>query len=103
MQAEHCSRGDSDAPFETSNYKITTTPAREWKITMQRDKQLADMRHGRRLPDVKKLLRSDEATKAGLCLAEVVALVLYTGPMVSRARTPAVARPRWPAHIALLE
>ena len=56
---------------------------------MKRDAQLADMRHGRRLPDVEELLRSDTAAKADLKLVEVVVLVLYTGPMVrEHARTP---------------
>ena len=49
---------------------------------MKRDAQLADMRHGRRLPDVEELLLSDTAAKADLKLVEVVVLVLYTGPMV---------------------
>jgi hypothetical protein len=82
IESEHCHQNDSKIPFHTSNYGITTTPAQEWEITMKRDAQLADMRHGRRLPDVEELLRSDTAAKADLKLVEVVVLVLYTGPMV---------------------
>jgi hypothetical protein len=82
LESEHCHQPDSDVSFETSNYKITTTPAKEWKITMERDAQLADMQHSRRLPDIHELLQSEPATNAGLILAEVIVLVLYTGPMV---------------------
>jgi hypothetical protein len=82
IESEHCRQTDSKITFHTSNYGITTTPAQEWEITMKRDAELADMRHGRRLPDIEELLRSDTAIKAGLQLAEVVVLVLYTGPMV---------------------
>ncbi len=84
MASEHCERADSFVPFHTSNYEITTTPANEWRITTNRDESLADMGHDRRLPNTEELWRSDVARKAGLLLAEVVAIVLYTGPMVSR-------------------
>ncbi len=86
MASEHCEGPDSLVTFHTSNYGITSTPAQEWSITTTRDESLADMRHGRRLPDPEELWRSDVATKAGLTLAEVTAVVLYTGPMVGRAR-----------------
>ncbi len=82
VESEHCQQTDSNLTFHTSNYGITTTPANEWKITVERDEQLADMRHGRRLPDIEELLRSDTAANAGLQLVEIVVLVLYTGPMV---------------------
>ena len=84
MKKEHCNRIDSDLLFETLNYGITTTPAKEWEITTKQDESMADMRHGRRLPNLEELLRSDVATKALLTKAEVTAIVLYTGPMVSR-------------------
>ena len=82
MKSEHCDRLDSKVYFHTSNYGITTTPENEWKVTTTRDESLADIRHFRTLPDTEDRARSDIATKAGLILAEVVALVLYTGPMV---------------------
>jgi hypothetical protein len=88
VESEHCHQNDSKISFRTSNYDITTTPAQEWGITTKRDAQLADMRHGRRLPDVEDLLRSDIATKAGLLLVEVIVLVLYTGPMVRLGSPP---------------
>ncbi len=86
MKSEHCNREDSFLFFETSNYGIKTCPANEWKITTERDEKLADMKHDRKLPDIQELLQRDIVKIASLTEAEVVAIVLYTGPMVSRAR-----------------
>jgi hypothetical protein len=102
VEAEHCKSADSHVEFCTTNYGITTTPAKEWEITMKRDTSRADMRHKRRLPDVEELQRSDEAQKAGLSLIEVIVLVLYTGPMV-RQLAIAHTRPRPPLQVAALK
>jgi hypothetical protein len=85
LKSEHCDRPDSHTPFLTSNYKITTTPAQEWKVTTEQDESLADMHHHRRLPNIQELCQSDAATKACLTEVEVISIVLYTGPMVSLA------------------
>jgi hypothetical protein len=45
-------------------------------------------RHGRRIPDVDELLRLPAAVKAGLRREEVIAVVLYSGPMVRGAPRP---------------
>jgi hypothetical protein len=83
MEAEHCSKGGCDMQFTTGNYIITTTPKAEWRIVIDCDSSLADMRHHRRIPDVKDIVsRSKLAHEAGLKLFEVIAVVLYTGPMV---------------------
>ena len=82
MEAEHCRRADSHTVFKTSNYGIETTAANEWAITLHQQESLADMRHSRRLPSIAALLQSDEAKKAKLSEPEVIAVVLYTGPMV---------------------
>ncbi len=84
VRSEHCERPDSLIPFHTTNYGITTTPAQEWEITTMRNASLADMRHGRRLPNTEELWHSDVAKNAGLALVEVIVIVLYTGPMVGR-------------------
>ena len=81
-------RSDSNLPFKTSNYDITTTPALEWEITTQQNESKADMRHKRRLPNPKELLQSDVARNAGLTFIEVIVIVLYTGPMVRRPAPP---------------
>jgi hypothetical protein len=98
VESEHCRSPDSSEPFLTSNYGITTTPAQEWEITTKQNASLADMRHDRRLPNPEDLLQSDLSKRAGLTLIEVVVLVLYTGPMVSRARVIMPLSPLHPAH-----
>ena len=82
MEAEHCNRPDSSTVFKTPNYEIETTAAKEWAITLKQTESLADMRHGRRLPNIAELMQSDVAKKAELSEPEVIATVLYTGPMV---------------------
>ena len=88
VKAEHCRSQDSNVPFHTTNYGITTTPAKEWEITTTQNESLADMRHGRRLPNIEELLESDIAKRAGLTWIEVLVVVLYTGPMVNPLRPP---------------
>ena len=88
MQAEHCDSKDSLMEFTTLNYGITTCPSNEWKVTLTCDESLADMRHGRRLPDIEQLMQSKYVQEAKLEKCEVVSLVLYSGPMVC---TPAAS------------
>lgn len=92
MRAEHCTKHGSALPFTTGNYRITTTPLNEWSYVVG-DKQgvravCPDMTSGRRLPSIDLLLQSPTATKAKLTRAEVIALVLYTGPMVCALSSP---------------
>ena len=83
METEHCSMPNSRTTFTSCNYHITTCPADEWRIVVKRDGSVpADMRHGRRIPDIDELMRIDPARKAGLQRAEVISVVQYTGPMV---------------------
>ncbi len=84
MEAEHCARFDSEVHFTANNYKVRTTPKNEWLIVAKCDKSLADnMLHGRRIPEISKLMQLDVAKTSKLSDYEVVAVVLYTGPMVS--------------------
>ena len=48
------------------------------------------VRHSRRIPDIKEMMKLPVACKAGLRREEVIAVVLYTGPMVwqTRIQTP---------------
>ncbi len=89
MEAEHCSRFDSDQELVTSNYKVTTTPKAEWAIVISCDEAKADMRHGRKLQKIEDVMTKPEARESKLSRAEVIAVVLYTGPMV---------RPKLPLH-----
>ncbi len=87
MEAEHCKRENSFIVKTTSNYGIETCPANEWAITVLQQVCLADLRHSRRLPNIAEILQSDAAKKAELSEAEIIAAVLYTGPMVRQRDT----------------
>ena len=84
MVAEHCTKEGSLFEFETPNYAIKSTPRREWILVEGKDKDLSeqDMRFGRRIPDINELMTLDVSKRAKLIKAEVIAVVLYTGPMV---------------------
>jgi hypothetical protein len=83
MEAEHCARFDSDITFTANNYKVITTPKKEWLIVLKCDTTHADMSHERRIPEISKLMQSDVAKTSKISEYEVVSVVLYTGPMVS--------------------
>jgi hypothetical protein len=77
--------GGHSVPFTTSNYKITTTPEQEWLYIVGDDKgqrlSCPDMGHERRIVPIEELLQRPLAKKAKLTRAEMIAVVLYTGPM----------------------
>ena len=82
MALEHCGGAGSCFEFHSANYGVTTTPRREWEIVAEgRAADAADLRHGRRIPRIGELLALESAAAAGLREVEVMALVLYTGPM----------------------
>ena len=92
MEAEHCSREGAHTAFETHSYKSTTTPCSEWMIVRGQAECTAEqMQGGRRIPDVEDLMALGTAREAKLKEAEVLAVVLYTGPMVIALRAPAGA------------
>jgi hypothetical protein len=83
MEMEHCQRAGSSQVFETKNFRISTTPVAEWEI-VKRTRQPPDDPSGtRRIPNIEELMSLDTAKEAKLIEAEVIAIVLYTGPMVS--------------------
>ena len=84
MRAEHCSKAGFDTEFTTSNYSITTTPQREWRFVVDMDTAGADMRHNRRVLNLEELSQLDTAKTAKLFRVELIAVTLYTGPMVHR-------------------
>ena len=84
MEAEHCRRAGSQVYFVTGNYNIRTCPAIEWAITVCGDLTHADMRHERRLKKIEESMKTEIVLTSGLIRCEVIAVVLYTGPMVSR-------------------
>jgi WD40 repeat protein len=80
MRQEHCERAGCDVQFTTGNYKITTTPRQEWQYIVE-SVPCPDMGHERRLVLISELLQLDISKTAKLCEEEVIAIVLYTGPM----------------------
>ena len=88
MEAEHCSKAGCSVQFTTGNYGVTTTPRREWGIVLGLEEcSLAERkdRSGkvvRRIPTIGGLKEVALAVDAKLSDAEIIAVVLYTGPMV---------------------
>ncbi len=87
MRAEHCTLGGHDYVYTTGNYKITTTPNQEWLYIVGDEKGQRvpcpenAMGHGRRIVPIEDLLALPLAKRAKLTRAEMIAVVLYTGPM----------------------
>ncbi len=84
MKAEHCTKLGCDIEFETSNYHIKTTAGREWAVVVEKEPLMSsEDGHDRRIPDIEELKVLPLTIKAKIIQIEIVALVLYTGPMVS--------------------
>ena len=85
MRAEHCSLGGHDYKLYAGNYGITSKPLQEWLYVVGDDKgnrtPCPDMGHGRRIVSIEEHLEKPIAKKAKLTRAEMIAVVLYTGPM----------------------
>ena len=85
MRSEHCSWGGHSYEFKTPNYQVTTTPRKEWLYIVGDDKgkrvSCPDMGHERRIVSIEELLERPLAKRAKLTRAEMIAVVLYTGPM----------------------
>ncbi len=84
MEAEHCSMGGSEDRFKVGDSDKETWPANEWAITVRGEFARAHVGSSRKLKTIEELMRRDVVTQAKLKWPEVIAVVLYTGPMVSR-------------------
>ncbi len=86
MEAEHCTQQGCMERFRTSNYtEIETFPKQEWDIIMNGAPcREQDMRFNRRIPVVAELCDLPLTKKADLWKSEVIAIVMYTGPMVCK-------------------
>ena len=89
--------GDSEAVFLAPNTQLWTTPGQEWQFVVgiggyvddggtlfegsTRDEKASQVQ-GRNAHPLEHLMSSKQAQDAKLTLAELVALRLYTGPMV---------------------
>ncbi len=99
METEHCRRDGHNREFSTTNYKLTTRPSVEWTLVVKREGKsdaefeavlaseglsvgLGEGFHGRRIPDVLAMMKLEAAAFAKLTRQEVIAVILYTGPMV---------------------
>jgi WD40 repeat protein len=80
MRQEHCERSGCEIEFTTSNYNITTCPKMEWHYVVE-NTACPDMGHKRRLVPIKELMQKKVSKDAKLCEEEVIAVVLYSGPM----------------------
>ena len=85
MRAEHCSLGGHDYKLFAGNYGITSSPKAEWCYIVDDDNgqrlTCPDMGHGRRIVPIEELLSRPLSKKAKLTRVEMIAVVLYTGPM----------------------
>ena len=89
MRSEHCTKAGSTTEFTSLNYCVTTTPAKEWAYVVDRAPcPLQDRGHGRRIPDIDELQQLQVAKDARLRRFEILAVVLYTGPMVRSPLAP---------------
>jgi hypothetical protein len=87
MRAEHCVKGGHNYEFTTGNYKIKTTPEREWLHIVGDEHGVKaavpaeELQHGRVITDISELMKRPQAVDADLEECEVVALSLYSGPL----------------------
>ena len=85
MDLEHCHSYGFDAPFTTSSNQITTTPAKEWAVVV-RGVQAENTDRNRRIRPLKECMQLSLVQLAGLIEPEVIAVILFTGPLVSARR-----------------
>ena len=83
MELEHCHHKCADTEFTTPNYNITTTSKSEYRIVaFEKECPVQHMRHGRNIRRINKLRALQIVMEANLSDEEIMAVVLYTGPMV---------------------
>ena len=82
MHDEHCFI-NKDLSFDSINYKIKTNPCREWNFAVRSENCPDSEKVGNRvIRYVDELLRLETSRRAKLIRPEVIAMILYTGPMV---------------------
>ena len=87
MRVEHCEHDVDESEFIPTNCQLRTTPRREWELVVER--KILEPREsvgGRRIPVLDELAKLDLAIQARLTEPEIIAVVLYTGPMVRSPR-----------------
>ena len=82
MEAEHCTNACCDRQF-TTVHKKTTTPKVEWTIIVAKENTInAHIQSKRQIPDINALEQLELSKQANIRRFEIIAVVLYTGPMV---------------------
>ena len=94
IRREHCERKNADRPHTTPNYKLTTTPRKEFHFVARstgfaceypqipkEEERRSPSDSGRDFVALETFTEHPRAKKAGMREAEVIALRLYTGPM----------------------
>ena len=115
MRFEH----RSNENFTSQNYQLTTNPAEEWRTVKECDQsKVSTGSGGRMIPSYKALFEKEKErqerdaeskedgaegrSSAALTEAEIIAIILYTGPMVCQQRvSPAQAVRIFFAHFIL--
>ena len=87
MEMEHSANCCCDQKF-TTLHDLTTTPRAEWNLIVGKNvpETAKDGKNGRRFPNLDSLEQLDLSRQANLRRFEIIAVVLYTGPMVSLTR-----------------
>ena len=86
MESEHCKQGGSKDlfPVVAGKKKRITCSEYEWAITVHGNYTHADPDTSTRsLKKIEELMKQAVVEQANLTRCEVIAVVLYTGPMVS--------------------
>ena len=86
MKAEHCILAGCQKSFTTSNYHIETTPKREWEIVVENRTDFLGENYKKNDRVIQKISELQELPLVKLTklkMAEIVAVNLYTGPLVS--------------------
>ncbi len=71
--------------FKSCNYDVETSPKKEWTyvcIPGQLECPAHQLKEGRTIRNVDDLIKEKASTTANLIRAEIIGVVLYTGPMV---------------------
>ena len=82
MQIDYCSAYGHDKEFTTPNHNVTTTPEKEWGITVHGE-TTQNMGHNRCIRPLEELMQEKVVHDAKLIRPEVTGVTLYTGPLVS--------------------